>query len=347
MKNQEKRMINQDGIVTIEELPYPYVYYPGFLGTFIGFKNDKKRVINLCSCSKQAILNYLEFRNLGSNSQAIPSRNFILDSQDFPIQLVNKRMNKSYINKTIVFDTLNFENNLCHECNKIKPKILFSTDIGSFKENYGWYINKQAYEYGVIPYLTMRKFEYKEHLIPNDIRKTIEITKNEYNLKNIEISKRYNNNWQDIIKDEERINLYERYNDQIIRINKIIENTVRLKFGFEKIGDQWTSETILYYLIEEIFPGKKIYRNYRPYWLNRMEMDIYIEDLKLAIEYQGIQHYYPIEHWGGDEGLKKVQERDRKKKEILDKKGIKLFYVRYDEELSKSDLKKKLKHYLT
>lgn len=51
-----------------------------------------------------------------------------------------------------------------------------------------------------------------------------------------------------------------------------------------------------------------------------MELDVYIEALNLAFEYQGQQHYYPI-HWIG-KSLKHQQSRDQEKKVACKKVSI-------------------------
>ena len=48
----------------------------------------------------------------------------------------------------------------------------------------------------------------------------------------------------------------------------------------------------------------------------QMELDVYIEKLKLAIEYQGEQHYSPI-HWVSDFAAQK--QRDKEKLEACKK----------------------------
>ena len=83
-----------------------------------------------------------------------------------------------------------------------------------------------------------------------------------------------------------------------------IENLVREQIGYPKIGDAWVSETMLYHIVEEIYPDTEIIRHHRPNWLEGLELDIYIPSKKLAFEYQGLQHFQAVEHWGGKEKLK-------------------------------------------
>jgi hypothetical protein len=57
-----------------------------------------------------------------------------------------------------------------------------------------------------------------------------------------------------------------------------------------------------------------------------IELDIFIEDLKLAIEYQGAQHYKPL-YWASDFTSQTM--KDSEKKIICKKHGITLIEVPY------------------
>ena len=86
-------------------------------------------------------------------------------------------------------------------------------------------------------------------------------------------------------------------------------------------------------IVEDIF--KKKFISTRPdFLLNKktkykLELDMYNEDLKFAIEYQGEQHYKPVKHWGGMKTLKSIQHRDKLKKELCIKNNVFLIEVPY------------------
>lgn len=64
-------------------------------------------------------------------------------------------------------------------------------------------------------------------------------------------------------------------------------------------------------------------------WLIRksyMRLDIYLPKYNAAIECHGIQHFYPIEFFGGEEQLKDNQNRDRNKHDLCEANGVKIFY---------------------
>jgi hypothetical protein len=56
------------------------------------------------------------------------------------------------------------------------------------------------------------------------------------------------------------------------------------------------------------------------------------------IEVQGEQHYHPVKFWGGEEGFKKQQERDEKKRKYCKENNIPLYEIIYDKELLNLDI---------
>lgn len=105
-----------------------------------------------------------------------------------------------------------------------------------------------------------------------------------------------------------------------------------------RASSKWKSEAQLYALVSSIYPDS-IYQ-YRADWLHLQSLDIYIPSLKIGIEYQGRQHYEPIEHFGGDEHFRHQQENDRKKKLLCDDNGVTLIEWPYTEKITKENLRK-------
>lgn len=125
-----------------------------------------------------------------------------------------------------------------------------------------------------------------------------------------------------------------------------IENKLRKRFDYPLIGEKWISETMLYKIVKTLFTDKKTLFHYRGNELEGLEIDIFIPELKLAIEYQGEQHFQAVEHWGGAEGLNKRMESDRKKQTLCKKFGYNLIEFKYDEDLTVENVEKKLREYL-
>lgn len=83
------------------------------------------------------------------------------------------------------------------------------------------------------------------------------------------------------------------------------------------------SQKTLFKIIKDFFPNYDIFYNFTNLkWLKTnkfspLELDIFVSGLKLAIEYDGQQHFYPIESWGGAGAFEKQQYRDQLKNKLI------------------------------
>jgi len=120
------------------------------------------------------------------------------------------------------------------------------------------------------------------------------------------------------------------------------------KEKFIVIGKQ---QQILAKVVREILPNYEILQNYwHPlvrYETNRLgQLDIFIPDLNLAVEYQGIQHFITKSNWGADDRLRSQQCKDQEKRELCKKHGITLLEVDYKWDGSSESIKELLKEYI-
>jgi hypothetical protein len=60
-----------------------------------------------------------------------------------------------------------------------------------------------------------------------------------------------------------------------------------------------------------------------------LPFDFYLPEFNMCIEYDGEGHYESIKLWGGDEGLKQRQERDKIKTDYCNKNNILLYRIPY------------------
>lgn len=125
-------------------------------------------------------------------------------------------------------------------------------------------------------------------------------------------------------------------------IKKEAEEYIRDIVDYPK-NKKWVSETYLYTVIKTLFSNYRIEREYSPPWLNKMRIDIYIHTLNIGIEYQGQQHYKPVDIFGGEESFIKGQERDKLKKQLCKENGLKLIYFKYNEILTEDAVLSKIK----
>lgn len=113
-----------------------------------------------------------------------------------------------------------------------------------------------------------------------------------------------------------------------------IENIMRDSKGLPRIGEGWISETTLYYEIKNYFPALNVIHHGKPKWLGRQHFDIWIPEICCAIEYQGLQHFKPIEYFGGEESYIKNIKRDIEKREKAKNNNVTLIEVLPDYDIN-------------
>lgn len=134
--------------------------------------------------------------------------------------------------------------------------------------------------------------------------------------------------------------------DQIAFDLKVDEKTARREVMHVLNLSRWVRESALYGVIRELFPDQRVLREASPDWLGRMRIDIYLPELKLAIEHQGEQHYRPISMFGGEEAHARVIERDALKRRLCQENGITVIDVRYDAPITKTALRQRLRKFI-
>ena len=65
----------------------------------------------------------------------------------------------------------------------------------------------------------------------------------------------------------------------------------------------------------------------------KLRCDFYLNKRNVVIEYNGEQHYKSNDFFGGEEGFKKIQERDKLKKEYCENNKIGFEIIRFDENI--------------
>ena len=82
----------------------------------------------------------------------------------------------------------------------------------------------------------------------------------------------------------------------------------------------------------------EVVSQYKSEWLNGQSLDIFIPKYNIAIEYQGVQHFKPINYFGGSKKYEYTIKMDKLKKEKCDKNNVKLFYFSNEKNLPKDYL---------
>ena len=110
-------------------------------------------------------------------------------------------------------------------------------------------------------------------------------------------------------------------------------------------GGQWCSicskgsksEELVRVVMEQIFGVE--FKRVRPSWLKNdrnvpMELDGYSQDLKIAFEYQGRQHYETMAFLV-DQDLKRIQKNDKLKAKVCKERGVSLFIFTHEQNYRK------------
>lgn len=126
-------------------------------------------------------------------------------------------------------------------------------------------------------------------------------------------------------------------------------NNSEMYDGFERATwlkpvNKWLSEELVYKLAKDIFKQYKVIYQMRPFFLRssadgQMSYDVFISETNVAIEYQGEQHFKPIDYFGGEESFKKQVQRDREKIALSAMNGVKIVFINYDEIITRELIK--------
>lgn len=104
----------------------------------------------------------------------------------------------------------------------------------------------------------------------------------------------------------------------------------------------WKNQLMMETLVRQLFPSHLVLTNTRSF-LDGLELDCFIPDLKLAFEYDGRQHFehVPVCH-RDDNSFEELRRRDREKDVLCRERGITLIRMRQVEPLNQEVLKAKL-----
>lgn len=93
----------------------------------------------------------------------------------------------------------------------------------------------------------------------------------------------------------------------------------------ERIVRQWLSKNNISFIFQKTFDDCVD--------INSLPFDFYLPDYKAAIEYQGGQHYFPVEHFGGEDAFIRQQRHDKIKADYCKANNIRLLCIPYYEDV--------------
>jgi hypothetical protein len=341
------------GEVCEENLPSPFVHYPSHYGTFFAFGEKEDSIPRLCSCSLGALSNFTLLRDRRPVEKRGEGTLHPLTLGQLPAALVQIVLQED----RLPLDCLEAAPKLCHRCNGAAPVLRYCHEMygGIYKQTYGWYTNLAAFRMGVDP----ASFDYLEEFCPPEViegviawQKAAEERRLEFERLEVlmrqplrpEISPSDITYWHNVTLEEGKAYLFLVRKAARARrsVTKQFEDIARADFGYKPVGEAWISESLVGKLLNRLLPGIELIRHDRPDWLDGLELDFHAPSLKLAVEYQGQQHFMPVEVWGGESALASLKKRDERKAAKCAERGVTLIHIDYTEPLSEDHLRVRL-----
>lgn len=119
------------------------------------------------------------------------------------------------------------------------------------------------------------------------------------------------------------------------------------RIEYRKPENRWKSEELVYKIIRKIYKQNGVIYQHRPHFLrsslgHQLSYDVYISEKKIAVEYQGKQHFEPVEYFGGQEAYERQKQRDEEKAALSKANGVTLVYINYWEEITPELIRMKI-----
>lgn len=338
-------LLTMDGLpdTVIAALPLP-VCHVGYV--FLAYSSDEQGPAYFCECATGAVQNCItnaaeERRRLleagrGAVHDGVLWRNCSL----FP-RAVRREMEEAHFDDAL-FALLRFRPGLCHRCQRAVPPHRHYCDHSYFENVFGRLIRHDLYHLGfdwVARPLPFVRTKTQTELMPADFeaiaarRELLAGVPYSYWKPNSEALKAVGLS-SNAELHHERQQVEEKYRSAVGRVRDHVVAGLRRHYDFPTAKRGLQRETILYYNVRAIFRTHSVVRHARPSFLKGLELDIWIPELRVAIEFQGEQHETAVEHWGGTAALRGLQERDRRKKKRCEKEGITLICFDADADLN-------------
>lgn len=110
--------------------------------------------------------------------------------------------------------------------------------------------------------------------------------------------------------------------------------------------NKWKSEQLVYQYVSQAYRKYDVLYQHRPFFLKsdkgQMSYDVFICGLNIAIEYQGKQHFEPVEIFGGKEHYEEQVYRDKLKQKLSEEHGIHIVYINYWEDICPDLIKRRI-----
>lgn len=338
--------IVRDDRVFVESLPFPRVTYPGVYGTWLYFQETADSLPVFCLCQKRAMANFLRMNQI-KGAYHLPKGDSLL-RHFLPAEHIPRLPHVATPDAIESADV--FREGICHRCLLRVPPVRWSNhpDHSAFLHHFGWYWKHQMLAYGIDWYMPFLREQ-----CPDDIAALLDIDPWEAHGRLSSYQREHNLNiyafdhppgilgscrpgMADMYALSRRVRAVRR------SVEMEIERRLRLHFGFPPRGKTLNNETVLYLICKAVFAPHTVERHARPAVLVGLTLDIFIPDERIAVEYQGQQHFEPADHLGGEKHFRMTLRRDRRKARLCRDNDIALVYFDVSDKLTEEYVRTKI-----
>lgn len=334
----------------VESLPLSIVNYPESYGTWICFQESDKSQPYFCACQRDAAINFLRL-NAQNPVYRLARGQTLVDLFVPPGLRTFSPLQASSIEDFAALPL--FRNSLCHICNRRVPSIRWSNldEHSIFVQHLGWYFHYALLKAGASPFGDVLHVDADEEVValvqidPIQGHQRIHALLGDQSLTFGALDGHPSQFEKSYPGKLEAREIHQTLKRQKQAIHRLIEERLRLSLGFPPHGKTGCSEILLRWIVAALFPGREILVRHRASFLEGLELDIYLPELRLAIEYQGEQHYEPLAHLGGERHLRGVLRRDKRKAVLCKQAGVDLRYFTFADKLTEGFVSAKLSAY--
>ena len=333
----------------ITSLPLPYCFL-GFV--FIAQAETPQDQKFFCTCTRRAIDNHIrnslrqkEHRRAATGLRASGIYDFVLDHA-FPTEL-SQEMFESGVSNENAFGALSFRDGICHKCNLAVPPYENVEASSHFHLVFRRLIYRDLYDIGfdfVGAPLPFVQTDEQKQLVPADFEARLQERERLYAaIKSTKTDSFYTTDWKKIGVLNRALRVEETYIRECReRAIEFVENRLRQYYDFPPRKAWLQQETILYLTVRQLLRPYDILRHAKPEFLQGLELDIWIPQLRTAFEFQGAQHSEEFEYLGGEKALAATKERDSRKAALCKQHGIKVICFYEGESINEQSVKARL-----
>lgn len=357
--------------VTFEpHLPRPWVKYPPMGGIVCTFADHEQGSFVACFCSKRPLQNLQRILDSPISRSELNQREYGGLTTDPWNWTVNELFRSESESNPVDLNSYAYIDGICHQCRRQLPLRQTATSphhsLDAHFNFWNTYLLQEFLRWGLRDNCIYRGYSledqmdeevlslFKELREKNEIYEALEQQKNLIRRNTVYPQPvwllRSNSFEKKQAELATRIEAHESNKNARLReihflhsqIRGVIVSKVRSSFNLPESGFGSIGEEKLFMVVQNMFPDQKVEHNVRPPWLQGLEIDVWLPEKFIGFEFQGEQHFNPIEHWGGEESLKNLQERDRKKSEIFKSMGYTLITVNFNDPIDEKFLRSKL-----